>query len=640
MNDGQVMSVPTGAAPFQYAWSNSQTTQIASNLSPNIQYTVTVKDSNGCSASQNITLTQPSTLGMNFASRHVTCFSNSNGIANEHIFGGTPPYSYEWLPYGTAGNVNYDSTLIAGTYTIKVYDYHGCNIDTTFIISQPQKLTFTYIADSVKCFSGSDGSINISTTGGTIPYAYAWNPMVSTGAYATNILPGVYQVTITDHNGCDTVASINVGEPARLNLFTSGNINICRGQSTVISASATGGTGSYTFTWDNGLGNGSSFTVNPVSTTTYTVYVTDGNSCTSAPISLTVFVSPPIHVNLIATPSALCLGSGSVILTASANGGAGSYIYTWGQGIGFSSQSVSVNPTATTWYQVTVTDNCGSPAGIDSVKVTVYPLPNILFSADTLDGCVPLKVIFADSTTPAIASWLWNFGDPSTGANNTSNLQDPLHLFPTSGIYNVSLSVITTNGCSGSYTFQNMITVYPSPIAQFTSDPSPSDILYPIIQFTNHSIGGVTWNWNFDDPSTGVNDTSTIESPQHNFSNQGSYNVSLIVLSQYGCIDSTESQIIIDPIFTFYMPNAFAPGENGGNNFFYPKGQGWDLSNYRFNIYNRWGGEIFATTNYSDQWDGTSNGELAPQDVYVWIVILKDYTGKTHTLRGRVTLIR
>jgi hypothetical protein len=280
MNNGQVTAVPTGASPFQYHWSNTQTTQIASNLSPNIQYTVTVTDSNGCSASQNITLSQPAPLTMNLIYRHVTCFSYNNGFAKAIISGGTPPYSYEWLPYGTAGNIDSVSTLAARTYTCKVFDTHGCNIDTIFTITQPQQLAYTYITDSVKCFSGSDGSIIMTTNGGSSPYAYTWNPGVSTGPSASNISSGIYKITITDHNGCDTVASITIGEPGQLNLITSGNVNICKGQSTTISASASGGTGNYIFTWDNGLGNGNTFIVNPTATTTYTIYVTDGNSCT------------------------------------------------------------------------------------------------------------------------------------------------------------------------------------------------------------------------------------------------------------------------------------------------------------------------------------------------------------------------
>ncbi|MGD0710708.1 MAG: PKD domain-containing protein [Bacteroidales bacterium] len=569
-----------------------------------------------------------------------TCFGQSNGFANAHINGGTPSYSYGWIPSGTAGNVNTVSTLAAGTYTFTAYDLHGCSIDTTFTITQPPMLTYTYVTDSVKCFSGSDGSIIITTSGGISPYAYTWNPWVSTGSTAINISAGTYQVTITDHNGCDTVASITIGEPSQISLITSGNVTICRGQSTIISATASGGTGNYIYTWDNGLGNGSAFTVTPSTTTTYTVYVTDVNSCTSIPLSLTVFVSPPINVNLVASPNALCFGSGNVTLIASANGGTGSYTYTWGQGIGISTSTISITPTSTTWYSITVTDNCGSPAGIDSVKVTVYPLPNILFSADTMSGCIPLGVIFSDSTTPAIASWSWDFGEPASGANNTSTQQNPTHLYTTSDTFNVTLSVITTNGCAGSYTYQNMIIVHPTPVAQFSSNPVFSNILNPIISFIDLSIGAVSWNWNFNDPITGDSNVSVLESPEHYFSNPGYYNVSLIVTSQYGCIDSTESQIVIDPIFTFYMPNAFVPGKNGVNNYFYPKGQGWDLSNYEFLIYNRWGARIFETTNYSIQWDGTINGELVPQDVYVWMVVLKDFTGEAHTFRGHVTLIR
>jgi hypothetical protein len=298
-------------------------------------------------------------------------------------------------------------------------DAHGCAIDTTFTITEPPVLSYTYTTDSVNCNSGNDGSIAVITNGGNPPYAYIWIPSISTGPTANAVPAGTYQLTITDHNGCDTVSSISIFEPPQLVLTNSGNVSICNGQSTTITASAIGGTGVYTYTWDNGLGNGNSFNVNPITTTTYNVSVIDGNSCTISPQSLTVSVSPPISLALSSNPNAMCLGN-SAVLTATANGGNGNYTYTWGQGIGISTSAITITPTGTTTYPVTVTDNCGSPQDADSVLITIFPLPTLAFSSDTINGCEPLGINFSDNTTPSIASWLWNFGDPLSGSNNNS----------------------------------------------------------------------------------------------------------------------------------------------------------------------------------------------------------------------------
>lgn len=639
--DGQVTATATGLSPYLYTWSNLQVVPIAINLSAAIPYSVTVTDANGCTASQSITLSQPQPLSMNFVSQNVSCNRGSNGVAVALVSGGTVPYAYGWTPAGIAGNVNTVTTLSAGTYSFAALDAHGCTIDTTFTITEPPALSYSYTTDSVNCYSGSDGSIDVITSGGSSPYAYTWSPIISTGPTVTGLQAGTYQLTITDHNGCDTTLSISVFQPPQLTLTNSGDVSICNGQSTTITAGATGGTGAYTFTWDNGLGNGNSFNVSPTTTTTYTVSIVDGNSCSVSPQSLTVSVSPPISVSLTSNPNAMCLGN-STVLTATANGGNGNYIYTWGQGIGVSTSAITVIPTGTTMYPVTVTDNCGSPQDVDSVQITIYPLPVVVFSSDAINGCEPLGINFTDNSTPAIASWLWNFGDPLSGGNNTSTSQNPGHLYAESGTYTVSLTVITSDGCSGSYTHQDMVEVYPTPVADFASAPAQTTILNPIIQFADMSSGASDWSWNFGDFATGSNNISSETSPSHYYSNPGNFNVTLIVTSNYGCIDSISKEIIIDLDFTFYAPNAFSPDGNGKNDFFFPQGEGWDLENYQLYIFDRWGEQIFKTNNANEYWDGRVNGSslIAPQGVYVWAVYVRDLNGEPHTFDGRVTLLR
>jgi gliding motility-associated-like protein len=640
-SNGTATVTVTGVAPYQYLWSNMQMGATAQGLSANILYTVVVSDSYGCTASQSVTLNQPTQLTMNFATQDVTCFGGTNGSATATVSGGTLPYTYDWLPAGTAGNVNSVSTLHAGNYTLTISDAHGCSIDTTFTISEPAVVSYTYVTDSVNCNSGSDGSICFTPSGGNPPYAYTWNPNVSIGSCATNLSAGTYYITISDRNGCDTTAVITIGEPNAIILTTSGDVSICNGQSTTISCSATGGTGTYTFSWDIGLGTGNSFVVNPLVTTTYTVSVTDGNGCTAPPQSLTVTVSPPINVIVSSAPSSLCYGE-STDLTAQANGGNGNYIYTWGGGIGVSGSTVTVIPTATTTYPVTVTDNCNSPQGVDSVTITVFPLPQVQFTSDTIHGCEPLLVNFSDMTTPAIATWMWDFGDPQSGAANNSLQQDPYHLYNNAGTYTVSLSVTSTDGCDGNASYQNMIEVYPTPDAYFGYYPEYISVLDPNVNFYDMSTDASTWSWNFGDPATVGSNVSGESSPAHHFSNPGTYYVTLYITSPYGCVDSTAKEIIVNQEFTFYMPNAFTPEGNGKNDFFYPKGEGWDLNNYGFYVFDRWGEMIFETNDYNEYWDGKDMGstKICPQGVYTWLVIVKDFAGETHTFNGFVTLLK
>lgn len=638
--DGEVTASASGQPVYSYLWSNGQTGMTATGLDANTLYSVTITDNNGCTTAPSISLIQPQPLTMVFTTQDVDCYNGNNGIASVFVSGGTTSYQYAWSPPSIAGNVNSVSTLQAGTYSLSITDLHGCNLDTTFTINQPPQLTYTYSTDSVNCFGGSDGSIVITPSGGTPPLIYNWNPSVSTGSSAYNLSSGLYLVTITDNNGCDTTAFITVDRPPQITMNISPDVTICIGQSTNISVSASGGTGTLIFNWDNGLGIGNSFNVNPTTTTTYTVSVTDANGCTTTPQSITVSVNPPISVSVVANPTSLCLGQSSQ-LTATANGGNGNYTYTWGAGIGISGSSITVTPTTTTMYPVTVTDNCGSPAGIDSVEVIVYPLPLVQFVSDTISGCEPLLVNFTDLSTPSIGSWLWDFGDPSSGANNTSTLQNPTHVYSDAGIYTVTLTVTTTDGCSGSYTHQNMIEVYITPIASFTTHPPTASTQDPLINFYDLSSDAYYWDWNFGEPSSSEN-TSTDANPTHSYGNAGTYTITLIVESMYGCTDTTQQEILITQDFSIFVPNGFTPNGDGENDGFYAEGEGIDPNNFEMYIYDRWGEMVFKTNDFYEPWDGrVMHGEkIAPIAVYSWIIFVKDLNGEPYSLIGRVTLVR
>jgi len=640
VSDGEVTATPLGLPSYIYLWSDSQNTQTAINLSADTLYTVTITDANACTTSQSIILTQPQPLAMIFTTQDVQCFAGHDGIATAIISGGTTSYSYNWQPAGTAPNVNSVSTLQAGNYSLTVTDLHGCSLDTGFTISQPPLLTYTYTTDSVNCNGGSDGSICLTPTGGVSPYTYTWAPGVTNGNCANNIAAGTYNVTVTDAHSCDTAASIAVYEPLPLVLSTSGNDSICYGSSSTISASATGGTGSYTFTWDQGLGIGNSFTVNPTVTTAYSVSVTDANSCTTSPQSLTIFVSPVITVSVTASPAALCIG-GSSTLTATPNGGNGNYTFTWGPGIGVSTQSIVVTPSTTTMYTITVSDNCGSPVGIDSVEVIIYPLPTVQFSSDVYSGCEPLLVSFTDNSTPAIGQWLWDFGDPLSGSSNNSTSQNPTHLYSSAGTYTVTLSVETTNGCDGSYTHTNMIVVYPTPDAYFIMHPDVGSTQDPTITFTDQSTNASYWEWDFGDPTSGSDNSSYHSVPMHTFTGAGTFTIHLYVESPFGCSDTTSNNILIKQDFAIYFPNAFTPNDDLLNDGWRPQGVGVSPDDYSLYIFDRWGEMVFKTNDFNASWDGKKMGsdQLPVIDVYNWIAYVKDIYGERYFFKGRVTIV-
>ncbi len=269
----------------------------------------------------------------------------------------------------------------------------------------------------------------------------------------------------------------------------------------------------------------------------------------------------------------------------------------------------------------------------------IYPIPQVNFG-DLQKGCVPMLVSFKDLTVITkgnLQSWLWSFGD-----GYTSSLQNPDHLYnpminnPVN--YSVSLTVSSDQSCVASYTNPNMITLYPLPSAGFTMNPNPASILVPHINFKDLSIGNgaiVKWEWSFGDDVY-----ESASNPVHTYLEPGTYKVRLVIVNQYGCVDTTYRTMEVGPEFVFYIPNAFTPDNDSKNDYFF--GSGIGIADYRMDIFDRWGNRIFYTTNLSIGWDGKANGGsmTAQQDVYVYVVNIVDVFGEKHKYVGHFTLVR
>ncbi|MFA5782549.1 MAG: PKD domain-containing protein, partial [Bacteroidales bacterium] len=272
------------------------------------------------------------------------------------------------------------------------------------------------------------------------------------------------------------------------------------------------------------------------------------------------------------------------------------------------------------------------------VEVIVYLLPAVQFTSDTISGCEPLAVTFADSSAPAISTWLWNFGDISSGSNNYSTQQNPTHVYMNAGVYGITLTVTTTNGCTGSYTHQNMIIVLPSPDASFSMYPNVgSSTLNPTITFIDLSTNASTWSWNFGEISSS-NNTSNDQNPQHSYESAGIFTVMLVVENPYGCVDSTSNEIWIKQDFAIFFPNAFSPNGDNENNVFYVRGHG--IKNLHLIIYDRWGEKVFETTSQKNGWDGTFHGKKLDPGVFVYYLEALFYDESKVVKKGNITLVK
>ncbi len=633
--DGQAIVVPKGGSnPYTYTWSNGSTGPSVNNLCEGKTYSVTVTDAHGCKQDTSVTVLNPPPIVLTTTSSPSMC-SKADGSASVTASGGTPGYTYAWntTPTQTTTTAN---NLLPGTYTVIITDANTCEDTTKVVVTNISGDTVKIVSvTNILCNGGNNGSATAAASGGTAPYTYAWSPTGGNTTIASNLIAGNYTISATDKNGCVATAVAKVTQPPPVIVLAQGQ-TICIGQSATLAANASGGTPTYTYNWTPG-GSGQSITVSPTGTTSYTVTATDANGCSSPPVIVTVTVRPPLTVKA-GPPASICPGSSATIV-AIASGGDSVYYYSWAPD-GATTSSIQVSPVVTTTYTVIVSDACGTPVAKDSVTITVLPLPVVNLVADTLQGCYPLCVDFTNKTTVAggtIATSSWTFGDGTSSTN-----ADPNHCYNEPGVFTVSLTVTSSNGCSASKTINNYITAYSHPVADFSLSPQPTDINNPTIYFTDHSTdayGIVNWLWQFGD---GSDSTGVIKNPQHTYKDTGSYCANLQVINEHGCVADTTECLYIEPFFVIYVPNAFTPNNNGTNDLFTAKGVG--ILDYNMWIFDRWGQQLYHTTDIYGGWNGIvqngASGQQAQEDTYVWLIEVTDVFHKNHRYVGKVTLIR
>jgi len=212
------VNVSGGTAPYTYSWSPSGgTAATATGLSAGT-YTVTVTDANGCTLTRTFTITQPTALSVTTSQTNVACNGGSNGSASVAVTGGAGAYTYSWSPSG--GTAATATGLSAGTYTVTITDANNCQTTKSFTITQPTALSVTTSQTNVSCNGSATGSASVVVSGGTGAYTYSWSPSGGTAATATGLVAGIYTVTITDANNCQTTKTFTITQPAAVSAPT------------------------------------------------------------------------------------------------------------------------------------------------------------------------------------------------------------------------------------------------------------------------------------------------------------------------------------------------------------------------------------------------------------------------------------
>ncbi len=604
-----------------YTWTPGNfNTATASGLTAGV-YTVTAGTGSGCNAttaSTQFTVTQSTSLNASVNSPMVC--KNTPAQLSATVSGGSPAYSYTWMPGNLNTpviNVSHSSTTV---YTLSVKDNGGCaSTLTTAINIDPITSNFNFNQNNC---SGSFTLNNTSTGAGTYNWNFGDNTS-STGFQPqhTYSSPGTYSISLiaNSNNGChDTIQkTITVGAIVNSN-FTA-QLNICDTTVTLINNSV----GGFSYLWRFGDGNTSTMQ-NPASHTystsgTFNIWlvVSNASGCKdSTQQTVSVIKNSTAGFNIISDP---CLKQVSVSNTSS-------YAVTYDWQFGDGSISTSSSPTHTYLttgnYSVTLIINAGLTCSASITKPVIInngPIAQFTYSLSPCNG----RVVFFNTSINGNGAY-WSFGD-----NSGSYVNDPVHYYQAQGIYTVSLISSPNMPCLN--TIKKIIEV------KFNSVIADFDFTNPALtynaNFINLSKNAQTFFWDFYDGNS-----STEFEPTHTYEQVGSYTVCLAAINYMGCTDTLCKKIDVDAGWTFYVPNTFSPNDDKINDTFYAYGT--NIKDFKISVFDRWGEEIFNSSEIVFGWNGTFRGLPVQDDIYIWKAEFNDLKNKNHSLTGHIQVIR
>lgn len=427
-NNGSItLTVTGGNTPYTYNWSpNVSTSANATGLSAGL-YRVTVSSySNSCPTyiTDTIRLVGPS---VSLRYTNAKCVPPNSGSAVITISNGKAPFTYLWSNGGTSQT---DASLAPGQYYVTVTDSAGCRFKDSVVISTfppPVISTIPASADSI-CYGSN---IGITASGGS---SYSWLPALGLSCSncpsptASPAVTTTYTVTGTDSNGCTNTATLRLKVIPLPRLTLTGRDTVCIGSGTTLNV-----TGANSYVWNPGAGTGSSYSVRPASTTTYTIKATTGTCSKDTTLTVTVVPIPRAHIT--ASKDSVCSGD-SLTLT-----GSGGTTYRWSPG-NLTNAKLHVNPLNTVTYTLYTYGGACEDSATQLLKV-VQPITAAIGA--THDSICPHDTTTITATgIGGSATYKWNTGE-TTASITVSDTVTTTYTATVYGVCDSMKKMLTVN---------------------------------------------------------------------------------------------------------------------------------------------------------------------------------------------------
>jgi hypothetical protein len=414
-----------GNGVFQYAWSNGASTATAEGLVAGT-YIVVITDSENCSATTSVAISQPDALVANASATAQSAFGVSDGTATANPAGGTGSYTFAWNNGSTTQTI---SDLAPGNYTVVISDANGCTVAQTVTVNSFDcLLAATTATTGVSCFGGNNGTAEVLVTAGAAPFTFAWSNGATTQA-VSDLPAGTITVNVTDGNNCPAVLTIEIDQPTVLSANTTTVAESALGANDgTATANPTGGTGDYTYLWNTGETTASIQNLTPG---LYTVIVTDENGCTTEQtVEVQSFLCAISSANTITHVS--CAGAANGAVAVALSGGTAPFTYLWNTG----ETTATVSNLTGGTYTVSISDANG--CDFSTTAVVDEPLPFSSWQVQTVNPTCPNEangsatVSLTGGTEPY--QFVWSNGATGNTLSNAS-------------VGNYTVQVTDANGC-------------------------------------------------------------------------------------------------------------------------------------------------------------------------------------------------